>query len=209
MRPEELARLEREPRPRSRWGAAFLPALIAGTGLWFGLLFAAAVLGYRGPDLMPFMLYSLPASMLIAFWYCLNKQRRQGRAAAEQHRALYAADLAGRQMEDWRVRILDAIQVEEFEDEGAQYFLELEDGRVLFLAGQYLYDYAETQFPNRELVIARLPHAGDIYGLACVGEYFPLSAERPAFTREDYLADTVPIDGQILPGPLSRYLTPA
>lgn len=34
-----------------------------------------------------------------------------------------------------------AFGVREFDDEGLHYFLELADGRVLFLSGQYLYDY--------------------------------------------------------------------
>lgn len=34
-----------------------------------------------------------------------------------------------------------AFQVEEFEDEGSHYYIELADGAVLYLNGQYLYDY--------------------------------------------------------------------
>jgi hypothetical protein len=36
-----------------------------------------------------------------------------------------------------------AFQVEEYEDEGSHYFIELADSSVLFLTGQYLYEYEE------------------------------------------------------------------
>ena len=38
-------------------------------------------------------------------------------------------------------RALRAFQLEEFEDEGSQYFLELEDHSVFYLSGQFLYEY--------------------------------------------------------------------
>jgi hypothetical protein len=138
--------------------------------------------------------------------------RRRARAAYDRElaalRARYAADLQALQLEEWRVRIVDALQVEEVEDEGAQFFLELEDGRILFVMGQYLWDADDesAHFPNRELLITRLPHAGDIFDMKCVGEYFPPSAERASFTGAEYAEERVPRDGQILPGPLSRYV---
>ena len=58
-----------------------------------------------------------------------------------------------------------AFGVKEFEDEGLHYFLELTDGRVLVLSGQYLYDYeaisddSETNrpraFPCSEFTLRR------------------------------------------------------
>ena len=58
-----------------------------------------------------------------------------------------------------------AFQVDEFEDEGSHYFIELDDGAVLFLTGQYLYDYDPRRnrtsgtglrsFPSTEFTIHR------------------------------------------------------
>jgi hypothetical protein len=59
------------------------------------------------------------------------------KTADERIRAL---DEAG-QLESVSFRATRAFGVEESEDEGLHYFLELADGRVLFLSGQYLYDY--------------------------------------------------------------------
>ncbi len=63
-----------------------------------------------------------------------------------------------------------AFQVDEFEDEGSHYYVELEDGAVLFLTGQYLYDYeprgerhSETKlrtFPCREFTVRRHKEKG-------------------------------------------------
>jgi hypothetical protein len=144
-----------------------------------------------------------------SFVYHLRKELRHAKRVAESTRRRYAADLAAQQVEEWRVRVVDAIEVEEFEDEGRQCYLELEDGRVLFVSGQYLYDSDEDdttpKFPNRDLLITRLPHAGDILDLVRLGEHFPPSFTLPPFTRDDHEHGRVPEDGQLLPGPLSRY----
>lgn len=76
--------------------------------------------------------------------------------------------------------------------------------------GDYVYpdEHEHTpRFPNRELLITRLPGSGEVFGLECLGEYFPPSAELPPFSKETYESDSVPEDGAILPGPLSRYAT--
>jgi hypothetical protein len=56
-------------------------------------------------------------------------------------RESHAADLAAGVATLTTYEATDALRVEEFEDEGSQYYLKLADGRVLFLAGQYLYEY--------------------------------------------------------------------
>ena len=54
-------------------------------------------------------------------------------------------------LEEKSFRAIRALQVEEFEDEGDHYFLELDNGAVLFLSGQYLYGYDEPRtFPCTE-----------------------------------------------------------
>jgi len=59
-----------------------------------------------------------------------------------------------------------AFQVAEYDDEDLHYFLELEDGRILYLTGQYLYDYEPLEaegdegarprsFPNTDFTVFR------------------------------------------------------
>jgi hypothetical protein len=196
-------------------GAAFrapswIAALVTGTGIWLALLLGAArVLPRPSPVAGLWFIHILLIVCLSgAFLYF----RRRSRAAYERDlaalRACYAGDLHALQLEEWRVRIVAALQVEEFDDEGAQFYLELEDGRVLFVMGQYLWDDDDEspRFPSRELLITRLLHAGDIFDMKYLGEYFSPSAERARFTSEEYADRRVPRDGQILPGPLSRYM---
>jgi hypothetical protein len=189
---------------------SWIAALVAGTGMWLALLFAATFVLPRPSPAAG--MWSIHILLVVCLSGAFLFFRRRSRAAYDRDlavlRARYADDLRALQLEEWRVRIVDALQVEEVDDEGAQFFLELEDGRILFVMGQYLWDADDEspQFPNRELLITRLPHSGDIFDMECVGEYFPPSAERAPFTGQEYADERVPQDGQILPGPLSRYM---
>jgi hypothetical protein len=215
MRPEELARLQVSQQVRPHWGYAMVAALLTGGAVWlvgrfgyeltYGFLHISREFAARVTSVL------VPVTTAGSFGYYLWKELRRAKRSAEYWRSRYAADLSTGQVEEWRVRVVDAIEVEEFEDEGRHCYLELEDGRVLFLTGQYLYDNDEDdttpRFPNRDLLITRLPHAGDILDLERLGDYLPPSATLPPFTKEDHEHDRVPEDGQILPGPLSRYPT--
>jgi hypothetical protein len=77
--------------------------------------------------------------MVVALWLFNPKWSDPfGRRTAEEHRrALEELGL----LESTTFRATRAFGVEEVEDEGLHFFLELTDGRVLFLSGQYLYDY--------------------------------------------------------------------
>jgi hypothetical protein len=209
MRPEEMARLQGEGKVRPAWDFAVLVALVAGGGVWVVSRLALGYLPKETADRATIVL--LAVTMAGTFVYYLANEIRAAKRSAEHSRRRYAADLAAQQVEEWRVRVVDAIEVEEFEDEGRHAYLELKDGRVLFLSGQYLYDNDEDdttpRFPNDELLITRLPHAGDILDLERLGDYLSPSATLPPFVEDDHLNDRVPGDGQILPGPLSRYAT--
>jgi hypothetical protein len=94
--------------------------------------------------------------------------------------------------------IVDAIRVEEAEDEGSQYYLKLEDGRVAFLAGQYLYELEEDgSFPNRIVTVTRAAHSALVLDVACAGDPLAPSASRPPFSREEFTKG-IPADGALL-----------
>jgi hypothetical protein len=222
MRPEELARIQSFLHVRPHWAYAVITALATALVVWVFCLLASTFLGMHREVVLRYMHVALGVTLVGSFAYHFRKQLLQARRSTEKKRQRYAADLAAQQIEEWRVRVVDAIEVEEFEDEGRQCYLELEDGRVLFLSGQYLYDdedddegeredegakHKTPRFPNRELLITRLPHAGDVFDLQLLGDHFPPSVTLPPFTRDDHEQDRVPEDGQILPGPLLRYAT--
>lgn len=94
-------------------------------------------------------------------------------------------------------------QVEEFEDEGSHYFIELSDRSVLFLSGQYLYDYepdvtGERVFPSSAFTIRRHKVEGFAADIQIAGA--PLEPEliAPPFTETDYCDSVFPGDGAII-----------
>ena len=101
-----------------------------------------------------------------------------------------------------------AFQVDEFEDEGSHYYVELEDGAVLFLTGQYLYDYEPRagrhseaklrKFPCREFTIRRHKEKGFAVDIVCQGDVIEPEALAPWFDEEDYRRQLIPDDGAIL-----------
>jgi hypothetical protein len=101
-----------------------------------------------------------------------------------------------------------AFQVEEFEDEGCQYFVELKQGPVMFLCGQYLYDYEPAdgrweakrprRFPCTEFTLLRHKETRDILDVVCGGAVLEPEFEAPHFTEADFGSGRAPEDGQII-----------
>ncbi len=99
----------------------------------------------------------------------------------------------------------DAIQVEELEDEASRYFFRLSDGQVLFLSGQYLYDYEEEKkFPCTEFDVVRTSDSKVVIGLDCRGTYFPASKLLPPFGPKVFENDSVPQDLEIVVVPWNQ-----
>jgi len=127
------------------------------------------------------------------------KMHRAMARALGPGRAASAADLAGGRAATQTYDVVDAIRVEEFEDEGSSYFLALADGSVLFLSGQYLYEAEEGgAFPSTRFEVTRAPASGLLLDLRCTGEPLAPSSTRPAFTTADHHAERVPADGDRL-----------
>lgn len=111
-------------------------------------------------------------------------------------------------LESTDYRATRAFQVEEWEDEGVHYFIELEDDSVLYLNGQYLYEYEPIEddpelnqsrsFPCTEFTVQRHKVEGYVLDLLCRGEVIEPEITAPSFSREDYRWGIVPEDGEIL-----------
>jgi hypothetical protein len=100
-----------------------------------------------------------------------------------------------------------AFEVEQIEDEGSQYFIELDNGQVLFLMGQYLWDYEPMldngndiprKFPSTEFVVQRHRDTDFSVDVISSGEVLEPEVCAPHFTVEDYELDRVPDDGEII-----------
>jgi hypothetical protein len=93
----------------------------------------------------------------------------------------------------------EAIKVEEFEDEGIGFYLDLGDGKVLFLQGQYLYeDYEAKRFPCTRFTVSRAARSQAVLDMTCEGECLPPVCVHPPFTAKDYKTGAAPKDGEIL-----------
>ena len=101
-----------------------------------------------------------------------------------------------------------AFQVEEFEDEGSHYFIELADRTVLYLNGQYLYEYEPIdddvelkqprRFPCTSFVIRRHRLERYVVNITCDGDVLEPEVVAPSFSTADYNSGHVPEDGEII-----------
>ncbi len=81
-------------------------------------------------------------------------------------------------------RVTRAFRLAERLVEGPHYFLELADGRVLYLCGQYLYEEdASAIFPTGTFAVERHAVLGSVFDVLCEGARVPLAADLPASDR--------------------------
>ncbi|HEY3963634.1 MAG TPA: hypothetical protein VGM05_03690 [Planctomycetaceae bacterium] len=101
-----------------------------------------------------------------------------------------------------------AFGIEESDDEGLHYFLELGDGRVLYLTGQYLYDYEPIsdepelnqprRFPCTAFTVRRHKTEGCVLEIVCRGTVIEPEFIAPPLTRRRRRSISPLQDGQIL-----------
>lgn len=87
-----------------------------------------------------------------------------------------------------------AFQVEEYDDEGSHYFIELTDGAVLYLNGQYLYEYEEItddpeynqprRFPCSQFIVRRDKTTRDVLDIICAGGVLHPECLAPPFDKD-------------------------
>jgi hypothetical protein len=213
IRPEERAVLDRRARPAALdTRGAILPTLMTGLPIWFALLCVDAFLLPRVAVIEAAYIFgTLIATMALTFRFYRNRASRNIHARNVGAATLLTEFRAIEQVEDWRVRIVDAIEIWIDEDVGSQYYLQLEDGRVLVLHADWFErdDKEEPCAPNRELIVTRLPQPrqGIIIDVQRVGESFAPFDTRETSTDE-WESHAIQNDGDILPGPLSRYTKP-
>lgn len=186
-------------------------AILAGLFSFVGLLVCVGVFFHYFPD-------GLGPTWLTGVWFALilfillglsqflfnrSGYRADGKTAEER-----IADLeANGQLISKTFQATRAFQVEEFEDEGLHYFIELTDRSVLYLTGQYLYDYEQIeddpevnqprQFPCTEFTVKRHKTDGYVVDIKVAGKLLPEECVAPSFDKQDVKRDLIPEDGQI------------
>jgi hypothetical protein len=96
-----------------------------------------------------------------------------------------------------------AFRVDEFNEEGPHYFLELEDGGILHLSGKYLYEYepldgSPRHFPCTEFALRSHAETGYVVDLICGGLIIEPEVEAPAYSAADFAQHRIPQDRTIL-----------
>lgn len=125
-------------------------------------------------------------------WYVYVqwRERRVLRRAAVRK----AREVAAGHVKSTTFTIRDAIAVKECEDEGLSFYLLLDDGRTLFLSGQYLYEPVEAGFPWTSFDLVQAPVGGGIIRIVQRGPALIPSRTRGPFTDREYKSDAVPED---------------
>jgi len=145
------------------------------------------------PIMMGTMLTLLIGALVLFNWRSRASLAKESQAIHERFKQLEASGVL-----QWTAfHATRAFGVEEFEDEGSHYFVELTDGRVLFLSGQYLYDYDPPVFPCTEFSVRRNTIEGYGVDLTCGGAPIALDGMAPAF-GEDVWDRRDFSDGQII-----------
>ena len=112
-------------------------------------------------------------------WLTLRQLARRlllGRPPSEVIKELRDSGL----LEERKYCVLRAIEVAAFEDEGRHLYLELSDGTILCLMGQYLVDYG--WFPTTEFTAWFHCTECVLYDLIPAGKYLAPEATFPPYT---------------------------
>ncbi len=95
------------------------------------------------------------------------------------------ADLRRGMAHGRRVTAVDAIEIEEQEDEGPTFLLRTDDGRTMFFAGQYLERYRRKGFPWTAFDILEAPQSGVLLDIVAAGERLAPSLRRAPLAWEE------------------------
>ena len=189
-------------------------ALLAGLFCFGGLLVCVSVIDHFFPDgfgppwamgmFFAFLLFLFAGIAMFLFNRTGRRPSFSRKTFAEQMAELESQGL----LVSESFQATRALEVEEFEDEGMHYFIELADHGILYLNGQYLYDYGEISddpevnqprtFPCSEFTVVRHKTTGDVMDIRVGGKVLPIDCVAPSFDRVDSKRDLIPEDGQII-----------
>lgn len=122
----------------------------------------------------------VPTIAFGAWLFRISGRWTGGRAA----RRKIKADLDGGVAIARRVNAVDAIAVEEQEDEGPTFFLRTDDGRTMFFGGQELYRYCRKGFPWKAFDLFETPQSGRLLDIVAAGERLTPSTRRGQLSWE-------------------------
>ncbi len=92
-----------------------------------------------------------------------------------------------------QVDIVDAIEIEEIEDEGPTYFVETADGQTMLFTGQYLESYRRKGFPWKSFEIREALNSKVFFGLSPLAKPLNPSLIRAPLSWDEYKTLTTKI----------------
>ena len=108
--------------------------------------------------------------------------------------ALSKAEL---QCEEYAVQ--QAVEIEEFEDEGLFFLLDVGKDRTLCLRGQYLYEAVENgSFPSSKIRLFWNQRVGETYGVEGAGLKLLLTRKLPPLNEKQLASEILPGDRDLL-----------
>jgi len=188
---DEEARLLRMPPQTFGWWTG----LVSGICI-FALAFLLVLLGSAILPLPAIVPAAIVVAVTVSLAWYVYVQRRE-RLSRRRSQAGIAREAAAGYVKSTIYTIRDAVAVDEHEDEGWSFYLLLDDGRTLFLSGQYLYEPVEAGFPWSSFELVQAPVAGYTVRIAPHGPSVRPSRQRAPFTDAEYKSGVVPDDGSI------------
>ena len=173
----ELQSLVSTPTTLMRIGMFFLAVGSAG---WLSRviqrsLLAASDSGASAP------LWLVPTLAFGAFLYMRGSRWTGGR----EFRGRVAGDLARGEIVLHRIKVVEAVEAPEVEDEGPVFFVLESDGATLFFAGQEMARQKTRGFPWTEFEISESPDSGHFFRLKPLGGSFePVPTRAPLESSE-------------------------
>jgi len=191
MTREERALLSAGPARLFGWWTGIVSAVCI-----FALTFLVAALSAA---LLPFDVVvrgAFVAATVVSVASYAWIQRKERRAFRDQATCV-AKETAAEHVRTTTYRVTDAVAVEEQEDEGLSYYLLLDDGRTLFLTGQYLYEPVDSGFPWESFEIVQVASGSWVLRVIPLGPPLTPSWTRAPFSDAEHSSGAIPADGTI------------
>ena len=194
-RPAPLTLMPETFRPFTKKERDELEGYVGGTPLVFRAVvfgIAVAFAGWLLRLIHALLAMQVPAVTHPAWWivplilFSLALYRVAGRfTGGRALRAKVRADLTRGQAAVHRIVAVDAIEIEEQEDEGPAFFVLTGDNRTMLFAGQYLDRFKARGFPWRAFDIVEAPESKVFFGITAAGERLPPSGRRGPLTWQE------------------------
>lgn len=173
----------------------FIIIAIASVVLFFPTfwLFSQAVGDNWGTGIAAVAMYIVFPILIMKAWPDSKKRTPDTMYEALENGTLSSAEYV----------IGDAIEIEEYEDEGPHYLLDIGNGKTLSLSGQYLYAPVEAgKFPSSRIRVFWHSTEGYTFGIECLGNKMLPSRTVKLLTEDKYEQAVVPSDREILDQPI-------